>query len=533
MFNNPKCRIKLEDGRLRTEKDFIGILTDMFGAKIHKNSNLPFSIYKNQLLCYKNYPIGKFSRYALLFNKSVAVAGEVLEVFELPQNNSTSANNPSEIVEDATDNHVLKRIARADGSLVISRDRINIYNHTSDLVGTCGSSHFQYSEDGLMMNLGSLFYIELRTRRIFCLDGAFDWSNYLGCTYIDEQLELYGNLCADTQENDNGKESHIISSSLSCKECVISDIEEKMKNKKFIGSERDLTRLDNYLAGVSLNNTFCTIKYDFQDNKMNSKITYSENSNPILICADICVYRNYQKISNVEKVHKEMINGSNCLVLVSETMVYLLYKDYVAVKQLRGIFYDLDMDKFQLFLLESSKSYYDLYLAVCMFLDISIKIENTDILEKFLFELFLFTDRGEQLIQRLEKSLEYHKIIYNLFRMVDDHNKEILQKYVEIIEDVDLLKIILIYFPKEIDTFIKICIRDGREFEIEELIEHYRGTEIMDNFAFSLLENNCFYLFSLCKPEYAKEFSDIIEVEKCNTKAQKNLYLSLRRNPAG
>ncbi|AFN83358.1 hypothetical protein EROM_071070 [Encephalitozoon romaleae SJ-2008] len=254
------------------------------------------------------------------------------------------------------------------------------------------------------------------------------------------------------------------------------------------------------------------------------KKLYKRNGEVILQIQDIFV-RKCVEISNPMRVWSKAMGDGMVVIVVTSGIVYMEYGGYVSSKPCcKGIY---GMDGCRLLGLSSWTDISDLYLTLRLFTDIQVDLRALERIEEYLFKLFVFTSKGEWMVKWLLKSgmdKEKEMILCRLYRKVDDKGKRKLNPWMERIISLDALKLVIIYFPEEMERYIRMCIEEKREYEIEEIIEHYRGSEMIERICQILLRNNCLYLFSLCMPEYVGKFGDVALVEKYNMESQKNKW---------
>lgn len=226
------------------------------------------------------------------------------------------------------------------------------------------------------------------------------------------------------------------------------------------------------------------------------------------------------------RVHRKNVGGRDLLLITTIDMIYVEYDGYVASKPHNIDIYEIDMNSYEAVGLSSSLDIFDLYLTLQIFVNLPVELGARDRMEKYLFRLFVFSDVGAVLLERLMSSCanEMEMVLCRLYRKVDDKGKKKMSRWMGNIRSQEALKLIIIYFPHEIERYIQLCISEEKEYEIEELIEHYKGTELLEKVAVILLNNNCFYLFCICKPEYEARFESLTLVEKYNMKTQRNIH---------
>ncbi|ADM11871.1 uncharacterized protein Eint_071080 [Encephalitozoon intestinalis ATCC 50506] len=259
------------------------------------------------------------------------------------------------------------------------------------------------------------------------------------------------------------------------------------------------------------------------------KETYRESGEEILRIQDIVV-RKKTVVRNPLRVWSKVLMNEVVSIVVTEDMVYVECGGYISLKPCCGGIYD--MDGCRLLGLSSWENISDLYLTLLLFTDIAVENLELERIEEYLFKLFVFTEEGERLVKWLmESGMDEKKemIVCKLYRKIDDRGKRKIEGWVRRVKNLDALKLVIIYFPEEMERYIRMCIEEKREYEIEEVIEHYRGSEMMKEISRVLLQNNCFYLFSQCMPEYEGSFGDVVLVEKYNMESQKNIRLERDR----
>lgn len=231
-------------------------------------------------------------------------------------------------------------------------------------------------------------------------------------------------------------------------------------------------------------------------------------------------------VCNPTRACRRVVGDKTVVVMTSTEMVYMECDGYVASKPHREDIYEVDMDRYEVLGLSSTIDVFELYLALQMFVDLPVDLRMEEKVERFLFRVFVFSSHGGALVSRLvlcgDRRMEM--ILCRLYRKVDDRGKRELQGWIGDVRGVDALKLIVIYFPQRMEEYIDLCIMERREYEIEELIEHYRGTDMVEKMAQMLLMRNCLYLFCLCRPEYRTRFENIVTVERYNTRSQRNMW---------
>ncbi|KAG5859200.1 hypothetical protein KMI_08g13370 [Encephalitozoon hellem] len=258
------------------------------------------------------------------------------------------------------------------------------------------------------------------------------------------------------------------------------------------------------------------------------KKIYRENGKTVLKVQNILV-RKCAEILSPTKVWSKAMGDEMAMIAVTSSTVYVEYGGYICSKPcFKGIY---GMDGCKLLGLSSWVDISDLYLTLRLFTDIEIDSRVMERIEEYLFKLFVFTDRGEWMVRWLLESgmsREKEMVICRLYRKVDDEGKGKLRPWIERISSLDALKLVIIYFPEEMERYIKMCIEEEREYEIEEIIEHYRGSGMIEEICKILLRKNCLYLFSLCMREHEGEFGNVALVERYNMESQRNKWKARR-----
>lgn len=248
-------------------------------------------------------------------------------------------------------------------------------------------------------------------------------------------------------------------------------------------------------------------------------------SDVILQIQDISVRRHAAALHPV-RVHHREVGGRLLMMVVERNAVHMEYDGFAASKPCSADVYGVDMERWELLTLCSRADAFDLYMSLQIFTDLPVDLSMQGKVEAFLFRLFVFSDQGRVLAEKLEhggRDERMEGILCRLYRKVDDCGKRDLDALVRNIRSIDALRLVVIYFPCEVERYIDLCIQENREYELEELVEHYRGSEMLESVSRMLLERNCFHLFCLCRPEYRVQLEDVVLVEKYNTRSQRNL----------
>ncbi|CAD25645.1 hypothetical protein [Encephalitozoon cuniculi GB-M1] len=255
---------------------------------------------------------------------------------------------------------------------------------------------------------------------------------------------------------------------------------------------------------------------------------YARDGETILQVQDILV-RKDAEICNPTRVWSRGAGDGMVVITTTPDTVWMEYGGYVSSKPCCKEIYG--MDGCRLLGLSSCVDVSDLYLTLRLFTDIPVEVEAVEKIEEYLFKLFVFTDRGGRLVEWLvESGMDRQKemILCRLYRKVDDKGKRVLERWMQGIQSLDALKLIIIYFPEKLERYIKMCIEEKREFEIEEVVEHYQGSDKIEEICLVLLKNSCLHLFSLCMPEYKGRFGDVALVERYNMESQRNMWKTQR-----
>jgi hypothetical protein len=235
-------------------------------------------------------------------------------------------------------------------------------------------------------------------------------------------------------------------------------------------------------------------------------------------------------------VGAKVVGGKVLLLAVTGDRIFMEYEGLCAYKSYSGHVYEADLDACVVHLLDSVIDLHDLYLTLCLRTHLPIPFNIPEI-EAFLFRLFLFTGYGMEFIDRLRGDWEASRlascgggdrcssldlILYRLYRKVDDRGKRMLHPLVSGINNLQHMKTVIIYFPDKLEEYLNYCIDSRMEYEIEDIIEHYRGSSSIEAISEVLLRRNCFHLFCMCRPEFYGRFKIIAEVERHNSRTQRN-----------
>ncbi|KHN69373.1 hypothetical protein M896_081090 [Ordospora colligata OC4] len=269
---------------------------------------------------------------------------------------------------------------------------------------------------------------------------------------------------------------------------------------------------------------------------------YCSCSNDFVMIRDVCV-RSKSSICMPIMVRSKIVAKQVLMMVLTADVVYMEYSGRISSKAYDDTVYDIDIDAYELLTLDNNMDLFDLYIAIFMQYDIEACVDPNECLndennamnihlqakiEKYLFEEFVLGSMGDRMVAGMVRKYGKHGmeiILCRLYRKVDDSGKQMLEQWVRDVHALDALKLIVIYFPMEIERYIQMCIDEHREYEINDLIEHYRGSDMMDVLASILLEKNCLYHFCMCRPEYSTMFGDFTLVEKYNIQAQRNRWI--------
>lgn len=144
---------------------------------------------------------------------------------------------------------------------------------------------------------------------------------------------------------------------------------------------------------------------------------------------------------------------------------------------------------------------------------INLFTENYSGLEYLFSQLYLhereyfwkYLPKNTNLICHLYRQTDLKIELLNFIGNFYDANAESLSK-------------IIIFFPELQENFVKMSIKEKKEYLIEDYVKYLqKNNENTENLEDLLLSYNCFYLYLLCKPEDYELFTkwkSLIELEK-------------------
>ncbi|KAF9762969.1 hypothetical protein NGRA_1625 [Nosema granulosis] len=232
-------------------------------------------------------------------------------------------------------------------------------------------------------------------------------------------------------------------------------------------------------------------------------------------------------INSIIMISKFTIEDRTIEIIVTNRHIFMMYEDFISYKEHSDIIYHIGRETSQhlvpvAYTIDGKIDLNELYLTLSLFTELPKVSEG---LEKFLFDLFIFTNLSDKFISKIIKLAGLETVLCNIYRLVDDKNKRIIDKFIlkESLIDISNIKKILIFHQHLIPDYIKRCVEEQKEYEIEDLIEHYKDSTILKTIALELMNYNCFYLFTLCYPDYEEYFDlDILKIEKYNLMSQRN-----------
>lgn len=260
-----------------------------------------------------------------------------------------------------------------------------------------------------------------------------------------------------------------------------------------------------------------------------SERVYARDSEVVLRMQEISVRRDVGIYDPIRVCGRAMRDGV-VVVVVTMDAIYMEYGGYVSSKPCGKGMYDVDVDEWRVVGIFSHMDICDLYLTLRLFTDIEVDGRAIRGIEEYLFRLFVFTDRGEEMVKWLVCDgidKEKEMVLCRLYRKVDEEGKRKLEALVRGVRSLDALRLVIIYFPDEMERYISMCIEERREYEIPEVIEHYRGSDMVDRISLALVRRNCFHLLGMCMAKYEGRFGDVALVEKYNMESQRRMQMAL------
>lgn len=448
---------------------------------------------KDGFLYYRGVKIGK-CRYTSIFsnNKLIIEKDNIIETYEL------------QIRTDLTKYDIHEGLLRVfddeDNLLKIyTFDRIREINDGIILQGNRTILLKSYNEE---VEMNSSF--ELSEAVVGCLPGVYTLHVKRSVSYVPSSYNI------DLKNNILHPEIIILDNLYSVK-----DQQQEIKNHLF----SQLDKEDGFLVI-----------------KSTEEVVYNRTGCLILFLNGVYLCRDLLPIKSIIMTSCFNIKDKILIVAITTTHIFMIYDKLISYKYHSEIIYRISSDQDEnlipvVYTLNGTIPLHDLYLTLTLFSDLPIGDEG---LQSFLFDLFIFTDLADKLIGKIfdESNLEIETVLCNIYRLVDDKCKRIIDKYILVrpLEDISNLKKIIIFHPEYIPEYIKRCIKEQKEYEIEVLIEHYKDTQFIKTIAYELLRFNCFYLFTQCHPEYERYFDEaefdksILKVEKYNSMSQKNRH---------
>ncbi|KRH93195.1 hypothetical protein M153_13290002964, partial [Pseudoloma neurophilia] len=268
---------------------------------------------------------------------------------------------------------------------------------------------------------------------------------------------------------------------------------------------------------------------------------YNKEIAPIMDLGNIFIYKKHCLIQNVVffDSHKKFS------IAVTPESLFMIYKDIVICKSEMNVI-GADLLEMEYFTIEKAlqkKTMADLCFLLGLFFDWDIKIKNNKLfvrilltesqkyikleqIENILVQLLLMNYHkfvepflNEIFSLEIEKNNEQIEKLYcNLFRRVDDKNREYLRKFTVNIRCVKNLYKIILYVPEKLENFLDLAIKQKKEYFINEIISFYKKQNqkgALEKLKVFLLTKNQFYLYSLIDDdERLKEITDILKSEK-------------------
>ncbi|ELA47344.1 hypothetical protein VCUG_01113 [Vavraia culicis subsp. floridensis] len=308
----------------------------------------------------------------------------------------------------------------------------------------------------------------------------------------------------------------------------------------FTGKVEDDTYFYNYKNKVIMYNT-PALKI-----KTSKKIMiYNSETKPIIDIGNFLVYKSTTCIQNCTFADYY----KNLYLLVNGEGIFLIYKNLIIFKREKNVVGGniKTMSYYHTEKRVIKKTLYDLFFLLSLFYEY-VFIDKND---SSYLELFGSKALRSIPIHKLEKTIvslmlsNYHKFIEsflsdlftlntfdaesfyaNLFRQLDDANREYLKKFNFIVKYAANFYKLVLYFPQEVDNFVKMAITQGKEYYVTELINYYKTQKYHHKLSilrFCLLDNNCFYLYNECLDERSQaldQIKELMEAEQANIKTQ-------------
>jgi hypothetical protein len=443
-------------------------------------------------LLYRSLGVKKFEEEILVSNGRLYVLGDGLEVYELPHTDRLRSESGDDCVE--------------------YRQRRLVLNGTKSLRCETEPHEVILAERAVyVLRAGSLLVLDRDLNEVWVL--SFSRYCYSGKCFMIEEDD--GAFLVE-EDKRHPVDLHLFSNSSSLADVLA------------------FARCSGSLYVWSIySHALCMGTYEMREGAFayESFCLYSaRGSSPVLSIQDIILCTD-PNIHNPLRAGCRTVNGALLLLAATKSRIFMEYGGICAHKPYVGHVYEIDMDVYKIHLLDSTMSLHDLYLTLYMRTGLPAPSDVSEV-EAFLFRLFLFTDHGMELASKLyrdwniageETRSSLELVLYRLYRKVDDRGKRVLSQIISGISGMRHMKAVIIYFPEKLEDYLNYCIDESMEYEIEEIIEHYRGSSHLSAVAEVLLHRNCFYLFCLCRPEFCGRFKLIAEVEKYNIKTQRGM----------
>lgn len=274
---------------------------------------------------------------------------------------------------------------------------------------------------------------------------------------------------------------------------------------------------------------------------------YESETESIVDLGHIFVYKKTVKILNCTSAD---VFGSFFL-LANRDGIFLIYKDLIVFKKeknviggnikkmkyysagnnivkktLADLFFMLSLFYEYVFVTKKDEMFLDPLKSTLLRLIPIPKIENVVIalilanfhkfVESFLSDLFS------------HNTLQAETFYANLYRRLDDRNREYLKIFDFKVNYVQNLYKIVLYLPEKTEEFVQMAISQKKEYYVRELISYYKKQKFsakLTDLRLYLLKNNCFYLYGECleeKEDLLEEIRELVDIERENIQIQFN-----------
>ncbi|ELQ76813.1 hypothetical protein THOM_0202 [Trachipleistophora hominis] len=244
-----------------------------------------------------------------------------------------------------------------------------------------------------------------------------------------------------------------------------------------------------------------------------------------MACIKNCTFADYYKnlylVVNREGIfliYKSLIifkKENNVVGGSIKNMFYYQTSKYVMKRTLGDLFFLLGLFYEYVFITKNDNTYLEFFGSKGLKSVPIHKLEQTTI-SLILSNYHKFVESFLSDLLKMDTS-EAESFYTNLFRQLDDANREYLKKFNYVVKQTANFYKIVLYFPQEVNTFVKMAIAQRKEYYITELINYYKKQKYhlkLRTLRLSLLDNNCFYLYNECLDEANQSLEQIKELMK-------------------